>query len=372
LQLEDFRLKKLKKKDERSKNPSREFVDEKNIIFHPAVALDDGYLLVGEVYEPTTRPVSYGADNNQYVFDGYLYTTMHVIFLDEAGNLVWDAELSNNYSGKPMQLIKTIALEKTGNNTAKIHFSIPYYGEYGGLDNIYGNYNSYNNLNVSTSASYLYVDSEGNIGRRPGITDDSRRISSLKERTIVPEQRFFQEKGLSIGGSLPIITSFGNSRIRPLDTYHLGLDFDLFFDSKPIFKNTKFRLSTGMFMYMDTYSLLLTAAASNDDPYYYDDYYYYGYFVGAMGLRMGGSLVFDERWILGADFPVGFGNSRDILFSGIYGVTPRVGYVFRGIKSDIYAECRFPIWNQPADKSPVGLTCVVGWTSKTYRKPKRK
>lgn len=377
LQLEDFRLKKLKKKDEKSKNPSREFVDEKNIIFHPAMALDDGFLLIGEVYESTTRPVSYGTDNNQYVFDGYLYTTMHIIFLDKAGNLVWDAELSNHYNGKPMQLIKTAALEKTGNNTVKIHFSVPYYGRHSTDYNVYGYSYDFSNNNPykysgSKSGDYLYVDSEGNIGRNPGVTDDSRRISSLKERAIVPEGRFFQEKGLSIGASLPLFTSFGNSTLRPLDTYHLGYDFDLFFDSKPIFKNTKFRLNTGMFMYMDTYSLLLTAAASNDDPYYYDDYYYYGYFVGAMGLRVGGSLVFDERWIVGADFPIGFGNSRDILFSGIYGVTPRVGYVFRGIKSDIYAECRFPIWNQPADKSPVGLTCVVGWTSKTYRKPKRK
>lgn len=340
LKLNELELKKLDKKNAKNKLRGKQFLDNKNMIFHPLMPHKDGYLLLGENYMPTYTSSGYGRYSTK-VFDGYQYGELFLARFDTEGNLLWDSELNNYCFDKPRKLVKKALMIKMDEGLAKIQ-------------------------TCNTSA---YVDAQGNIGY--SLDNDGKIIPVKSENGLivkkpeVPQNRFFQESGFNGGISLPLFTKFGNVETAKLfDTYHFGCEGDFFLDSKPIFEKTKLRLNTGMFLYTNTITFFGSLASDPSNP----NKYYFNY-AGGIGVRAGTSLIFDDRLIVGASFPLGYGFTDDIS-KAIIGVTPSIQYVFTRIKTDMYLECRFPIWKHSLDNAPVGLIFVVGWTRKSYRDKK--
>ncbi len=87
----------VEKKAAKKKNQGKENYIKSLVTIHPAVSLEKGYTVVGEVFHATYRTEYYTTYVNgrpvqqtRQVFDGYQYTHAVVMGIDETGSLIYD------------------------------------------------------------------------------------------------------------------------------------------------------------------------------------------------------------------------------------------------------------------------------------------
>lgn len=90
---------------------------------HEIIPADGGYILIGEAYHATTRPVTTSVpttvngvttmrQQTTYVFDGYLYTHAFVAKFSDEGQLVWDHSFELDPGYKPFVVKKFVAVSR--------------------------------------------------------------------------------------------------------------------------------------------------------------------------------------------------------------------------------------------------------------------
>jgi len=86
------------------------------LTMHDIVSLDDGYLVVGEVYYPIYSGGGILEPTSTPVFVGYQYTHATIIKLDKIGNIKWDRTFkmwNQTDSSEPVKFLSTVADENS-------------------------------------------------------------------------------------------------------------------------------------------------------------------------------------------------------------------------------------------------------------------
>ncbi|MEN8119293.1 MAG: hypothetical protein ABFS35_03060 [Bacteroidota bacterium] len=132
--LPEKKQKKLEKKKKKKEKKGKEFILNYKIAMHDIITLDDGYLMLGEAYYPTTRIETYtttstvnGATttttHTRQVFDGYQYTHGVITKFGLNGNLEWDQTFEMWPLYKPFTVKRFISIAEQNNNSFKMVFA---------------------------------------------------------------------------------------------------------------------------------------------------------------------------------------------------------------------------------------------------------
>lgn len=132
--LPERRQKKIEKKKKKKVKKGKEFILNYKIANHDIITLNDGYLMLGEAYYPTTRTTSYTTTSTvngitsttthtRQVFDGYQYTHGVITKFGLNGKLYWDQTFEMWPLYKPFTVKQFISVAEQSKSSLKMVFA---------------------------------------------------------------------------------------------------------------------------------------------------------------------------------------------------------------------------------------------------------
>lgn len=128
------RQEKIIKKKNRKAAKGKELKINYRIADHDVILLNDGYLLLGEAYYPTTTTTTYTTTSTvnghtatqthtRTVFDGYKYTHAVLAKFNNNGDLLWDKTFEMLPAYKPFTIKRFISIAEKNENMIKMVFA---------------------------------------------------------------------------------------------------------------------------------------------------------------------------------------------------------------------------------------------------------
>ncbi len=116
------RQERIGKRKLKKQKKGKEFIRRYEVITHPLLKVDDGYLVLGEAFYRTEDCYMIG-DLMVSDFDGYQYTHAFILKVDEAGNKLWDQSFPMWPSYRPMTKKRFIQVETTVGNQIRLVYA---------------------------------------------------------------------------------------------------------------------------------------------------------------------------------------------------------------------------------------------------------